>query len=768
MPSPDQFDSTDGALIRDLRRWRHVLVASAIAIAVVVTAAFITERLVMGWILHSGNVLSLATGAQREAWESEETLRRLALQAGDDTLDAIRLRATEDTVRRSLRALRDTVATKPAQATRVDSLAVAFERWHDVFAAPILAGEPLTRALAIDGTQAFDVVMARFDALISEESQIRTQRIARQAVLLWSAYLLCIALLAIIAIAVGRLARGLETKATEAAERQHLIEDQATELESQAASLEEQASQLEEQAAALRERVAERDETNRLLQQASTFLDSALESAPFGIAFYDRALRFQRINSALARINGATVDLHLGRRIEEMIPDIAPQVRPVLEQVLATGEPATDVVIEGTTAADPTRVHRWLVTYYPIRQPGAAPVGVGCMVLDVTEQYRLEQQLRQAQKLEAVGRLAGGIAHDFNNVLTVIQSYAEVLAFELDERDQSREEVEAIRAAADRAAALARQLLAFSRRDVIITRDVDIREVVRGMELILRRLVTQGVELTLSFADQPLIVRIDAGQLEQVVMNLTINAVDAMPDGGRLIVAIEPMPGGNGQPNRARIRVSDTGTGMSREVLDRLFEPFFTTKPAGRGTGLGLATTYAIVHEAGGEITVESTPGAGARFDVILPLSAATEADALRRLSPVRGTPTSSGNEVILLAEDEPAIRTALSRILRASGYRVIEASNGGEALRLAATESGPIHLLLTDVMMPGIGGKELVRRLREKRPETRVILMSGYTDDADLRADLGSARFSFLQKPFAARQVVAAVRDALDAPPAA
>jgi signal transduction histidine kinase/ActR/RegA family two-component response regulator len=767
MPSPDHVESLDDALIRDLRRWRHVLVAAALTIAAVVSAGFAAERLATRWIQHTGNVLRQATSAQRDAWEAEAELRRLALRAPEAAFDATLLRAEEDSVRQILRALRDTVADNSEQGSRVDSLAAAFERWHAVFAAPILAGQPITRSMAIDGTAAFDVVMAHFDAIVAEETRLRTERFARQSVLLWSAFGLCVALLAIVALAVGRLARGLEVKAVQAAEHQHLIEDQATELESQAAALEEQAAQLEEQAEELRQRVAERDETNRLLQQASTFLDSALESAPFGIAFYDRGLRFQRINAALARINGAPADAHLGRRIEEMIPAIAPQIRPILEQVLSTGEASTDVIIEGTTPADPTRPRRWLVTYYPIRQPGAAPVGVGCMVLDVTDQYRLEQQLRQAQKLEAVGRLAGGIAHDFNNVLTVIQSYAEVLAFELGEEDRSREEVEAIRAAADRAAALARQLLAFSRRDVIITRDVDVRDVVRSLELILRRLVSQGVELTLSFADEPLIVRIDAGQLEQVVMNLTINAVDAMPDGGRLTVAIERAAGPNGGPPRARIRVEDTGTGMSTEVQERLFEPFFTTKPAGRGTGLGLATTYAIVHEAGGEITLESRPGAGTRFDIWLPLSSATEADALRRLSPVRGTPTARGTEVILLAEDEPAIRTALSRILRSSGYRVIEASNGGEALRLAATESGPIDLLLTDVMMPGIGGKELVRRLREHRPSTRVILMSGYTDDADLRADLGSARFTFLQKPFAARQVVAAVRDALDAPSA-
>jgi two-component system cell cycle sensor histidine kinase/response regulator CckA len=329
-------------------------------------------------------------------------------------------------------------------------------------------------------------------------------------------------------------------------------------------------------------------------------------------------------------------------------------------------------------------------------------------------------------------------------------------------------EIEAIRGAADRATALSRQLLSFSRREVLIPRDLDVNEVIRGMETIVRRLLRQGMELEVEYAPRPLMVRADSGQLEQVLMNLAINAVDAMPGGGvlriRTSTATEmPRPEGMLAGDCAVLTVTDTGSGMSKEVQERLFEPFFTTKPAGQGTGLGLATTYAIVRDANGVIRVTSTLGEGSAFDVFLPISAEQPKAPEQRMSPAPALVPVRATERLLLAEDEPAIRQALARVLRSHGDEVIEASNGGEALRLAEAEPGRIDLLLSDVMMPGIGGKELAQRLRAARPDVRVILMSGYTDDELLRAELGDARHAFLQKPFAARQVVEAVRRMLD-----
>ncbi len=475
------------------------------------------------------------------------------------------------------------------------------------------------------------------------------------------------------------------------------------------------------------------------------------------------------MNEAIARINGVPADAHIGRAIEEVIPALAPTIRPIMERVLQTGRAEADVLVEGTTAALNGAHRRWIVTYYPIALRNGEPLGVGAMVLDVTERMQLEEQLRQAQKMEAVGRLAGGIAHDFNNILTIIQSYAELLITGLEPGAPWRVEVEAIRGAADRATALSRQLLSFSRREVIIPRDLDLNEVVRGMETIVRRLLRQGMEIEFSYHPEPLLVRVDAGQLEQVLMNLAINGVDAMPEGGTLRILTArapemPRPEGPTAIDCAVLGVQDSGSGMTKEVQERLFEPFFTTKPAGQGTGLGLATTYAIVRDAGGVIRVESTLGRGSEFDVYFPTSTAPSEPAMPGADGKEEPTSGPATERLLLAEDEPAIRQALARVLRTHGYEVIEAANGGEALRLAEAEPGRIDLLLTDVMMPGIGGRELAQRLAGQRPGLRVILMSGYTDDEGLRAEIGDDRHVFLQKPFAARVVVEAVRSLLDA----
>jgi PAS domain S-box-containing protein len=758
-PNPAPHLPPDEHLALGLRRWRTLLGGAVLALAMVAVVGFVAERMSVARTARTGNVLQVTSDVQRLAWRAESHARTYLI--GRDTAARQVTQQAYDSIGILLERLDALEMHSTSGMPHVDSLRVSMADWHAAFVRGADAQGALS--LTLERTAAFDRVMQHLGEFIADEWTTRRALLSTQNNVAWfSLGLLLVSLLAA-GVAGTRLTRGLQVDAELTIERQRRIEDQAAELEQQAMQLEEQASQLEDQSAELRERIIERDETNRLLQQTATFLDSALESAPFGIVFYDRGYRYQRINNALAAMNGQPPEAHIGRRVDEMVPEIAQYIRPVLERVLKTGVAESNVAFEGETRAKPGERRRWLSTYYPIVRTGELPVGVGVMVLDVTEQHRLEQQLRQAQKLEAVGRLAGGIAHDFNNVLTVIQSYAEVLAVELEGKKVGHEEVEAIRAAADRAAALARQLLAFSRRDVIIPRDLDLANVVRGLDLILRRLLRQGVELQLDLHTAPLIVRMDAGQLEQVLMNLAINAVDAMPDGGVLRIRTWGLAGLGARGGRAVLSVEDTGTGMTPEVQERLFEPFFTTKPAGRGTGLGLATGYAIVKEAGGEITVTSAPGRGARFDVILPLSTSHEPDSGQRMSPVYGSAVAGAGERILLVEDEPAIRTALSRILHASGYEVLEASNGGEALRLADAEPSQIHLLLTDVMMPGIGGKELVQRLLEQRPDTRVILMSGFTDDADLRADLGNARFLFLQKPFATRRVLSAIREALD-----
>ncbi len=754
-------------LVEDLRRWRRVFAVAAVVAAVLLVVAFTVRRVASDRTEESAAVLRAANAAQRSAWLVESAVRAYGLR-GDSQAPA-RAAAARSALSASIVELRALVAGDTAQQRRVERLAGSLARWDASFIAPILATGAITAEIAEAGTSAFDQVSADFEAVTTMASARRLALLRSEQ---WTARVIfAVLFLALLsgAVAFLRIAAGLVTAAESAREKQRQLEEQAAELAQQARTMEEQASALELQAAELEHRIEERDDTNRLLERTKAFLDSAIDGSPLGIGIYDRELRFQRVNEALARINGAAMDAHLGRTIEEVIPELAPVIRPILERVLATNRVEADVIVEGQTPAAHGVTRRWQVTYYPIGDPGRPPDGVGCMVLDVTERTLLEAQLRQSQKMEAVGRLAGGIAHDFNNVLTIIHSYAEVLASELPVGTRGREELEAIRAAADRAAALARQLLAFSRRQVVVPRVLDLNEVVGGMESILQRLLRQGIELQLALADEPQLVRMDHGQVEQILMNLAINAVDAMPEGGVLRVSTRRAPDlaqDDGSPGVSAVAlcVQDTGTGMTADVRERIFEPFFTTKPEGEGTGLGLATAYAIVRAAGGVIRVESTPGEGSVFEVVLPARRAEDREPMSRPSPALGIPEPQTGENILVVEDEPAIRNAITRMLRTQGYRVIEAGSGEEALRVASAERGRIDLLLSDVRMPGIGGKELVQRLLEARPGTRIILMSGYTDDELLREELGDARHVFLQKPFTAKTVVTAIRDLLNA----
>ncbi|MEZ4410627.1 MAG: response regulator [Polyangiales bacterium] len=393
----------------------------------------------------------------------------------------------------------------------------------------------------------------------------------------------------------------------------------------------------------------------------------------------------------------------------------------------------------------------------PLRDESGRPAGGVLLWRDITARKRAEEALRRAeeqflhaQKMEAIGRLAGGVAHDFNNVLSIIGNYAALSLRDLEGDDPLREPLEEISAASKRAGKLTRQLLTFSRRHAARLTAVDLNAVIREMETMLRRLLGEDVELLTRLDPALPAVRGDGGQVEQVLMNLAVNARDAMPDGGRLSVETAASEG------RAVLRVSDTGRGMEPEVLAHVFEPFFTTKEVGRGTGLGLATVYGIVTGFGGEVSVQSEPGRGATFTITLATSpdAAVEAAAPR---PEEVSP--GGDETVLLVEDDDAVRALAQEILKRHGYRVLPARNAGEALLLAERHAGPIHLVLTDVVMPHMGGRELVGRLRPLRPSTRVVFMSGYTD-----GPVGHDGAPLVTKPFTVEGLARAVRDALDA----
>jgi PAS domain S-box-containing protein len=394
------------------------------------------------------------------------------------------------------------------------------------------------------------------------------------------------------------------------------------------------------------------------------------------------------------------------------------------------------------------------------------------LVMDLSPQGQLREQLHQAQKMEALGRLAGGIAHDFNNLLTVVNGYSDLLLQPLPPQDAARGKVEAIGLAKERAAALARQLLAFSRRQVVTPQRLDLRTTISGFDRILRRLIGEDVELSTLLCSDPLPILADPTQIEQTLLNLCVNARDAMPDGGRLTISADQRclsaEDLKGHPDRhpgsyATLTVTDTGVGMTAEVMGRIFEPFYTTRgESGSGTGLGLAAVYGIVEQLNGFVSVESAPGQGAGFQVNLPLSAPAP-DAQGDADRERSAP--GGSETILLAEDDAMVRSFTRDLLSSWGYCVIEAGNGEEALRLSSQHEGPLHLLLSDLVMPTMGGRELVEQRSALRPETRTLLVSGYTDDQVVRRGVWARQLPFLQKPWAPADLARKIREVLGEP---
>jgi signal transduction histidine kinase len=379
------------------------------------------------------------------------------------------------------------------------------------------------------------------------------------------------------------------------------------------------------------------------------------------------------------------------------------------------------------------------------------------------ERLQLQQDLARAQKLEAIGRLAGGVAHDFNNVLTAILGSAELLMMDTPPGEHAREEVEIIRDAAVRAQDLIRQLLAFSARQVLQPVVLDLNDLIRDLGRMLRRLIGEDLTLDTDLARDLGAVRADPGQVEQVLVNLAVNARDAMPDGGRLAIRTENVDvtdGGDVPAGPyALIEVTDTGTGMDAPTLARVFEPFFTTKERGKGTGLGLASVYGIVRQSGGHIAVTSTPGVGTSFRIHLPrVDAPVDTSRAARVVSV----PAAGTETLLVAEDEQMVRVLIRKVLEQAGYTVLLASGGAEALQLAARHAGPIQMLVTDVVMPGMNGRELARRLLELRPETKVLYLSGYADDAVERHGVLDPGTAFMQKPFSPGALASRVREVL------
>jgi len=399
----------------------------------------------------------------------------------------------------------------------------------------------------------------------------------------------------------------------------------------------------------------------------------------------------------------------------------------------------------------------------PIRDEGGTITGVAGVAVDVTARRGLQDQVQRAQKLESVGRLAGGIAHDFNNLLTVVLSCAEVLREDAAAgRAAGAEDVEQIREAGQRAQELVRQLLAFGRKQVTAPEPTDLSEVVGGNEQMLRRLLGEDVELLVEREPGLWPVLCDRGHIEQVLLNLAVNARDAMPRGGRFTISTRNVPGGEAGDrgsDTVQLEVRDTGSGMSQDVKSHLFEPFFTTKPPGKGTGLGLATVYGLVTQNGGRIQVESEPGSGTAFEIAFPRC--SRPSSASREPPATGRFV--GSETVLVVEDDPLVRGITSRALRGAGYRVLEAGDGREAIEVVGEASGPVDLVVTDVVMPGMSGPTLAEELAARVPRLRVLFVSGYSREAMAERGVPEAGPGFLAKPFTASALLERVRLLLD-----
>jgi PAS domain S-box-containing protein len=511
----------------------------------------------------------------------------------------------------------------------------------------------------------------------------------------------------------------------------------------------------------------ENKRTQEALQNSEAQYRSLFETAVHGIYRSTLAGRFQQVNPALIAMLG------YDNEDEVLKLDIANDVYADpgrREHFIAEYKYASR--INGIEA----QWKRRNGNIFTVRLSGRAllsgagePLGFQMIAEDTTERRSLEDQLRQSQKMEAIGRLAGGIAHDFNNLLTVIQGYSDLLLEKMNEKDPKRIEASEIKKAAERASSLTQQLLSFSRQQVIAPRIFDLNNSLRQMDGLLRRILGEDVQLETRLDAGLGGIKADPGQIEQVVMNLAVNARDAMPRGGRLIIetsnyktmpvsSSEERPGGLVPGDYVMLAVTDTGTGMDEQTKARIFEPFFTTKPQGKGTGLGLSTVYGIVKQSEGHISVQTQVGAGTAFRIFFP-RVGVQSDTPILAPLLQGI---GGDETVLVVEDEAGVRSLVRQVLQTQGYRVLEAKTGAEALTLCG-RPGDIHLLLTDVVLESMNGRELSEQVCEMRPKTKTIFMSGYTDDAVLRHGVLSQNTPFLQKPFSPSALLKLVRRVLD-----
>ncbi len=550
----------------------------------------------------------------------------------------------------------------------------------------------------------------------------------------------------------------------------HAARELAEELEEQTAQLEATNLELAEALrAAERSREAARKAEAELRDQADV-LRAVIDDSPLAVIVLDLDLRIARWNPSAERVLGWSAEEVLGKSYAVVIPEDRLGEHAGLRADAIGGR--TIMNVESRRRRKDGSLVDVGISVAALHRADGGVRGFAVVLADITERLRLEARLRQTEKMEAVGQLAGGVAHDFNNLLTVITSYSGLLMGDLPPESEMRADVQQIDGAAKRAASLTRQLLAFSRQQVLRPQLLTLNGVVAGLEKLLRRLLREDIEMVIALDPGVGLVKADPGQVEQVLMNLAVNARDAMPRGGTLTIRTANVKLDESYAERRRevavvpgryvmLSVADTGTGMTAEVQERVFEPFFTTKAAGVGTGLGLSTVYGIVKQSGGYIWTYSEPGLGTAFKIYLPLVDVAEevGESGKRKSATR----LAGRETVLVAEDDSALRYVACRALRTFGYSVLEARNGREALGLCERYEGPIHLVLSDLVMPEMSGSELAERIAARHPGVKVLLMSGYAGDEAARMSILRAGDAFIEKPFAVDTLAARVREVLD-----
>ncbi len=740
--TPDALsESGHSLLVPALQRVFASAAVALLAITLSVTGLYAAYHASAQWVVHTREVARVARELHSSTlrWDAAVHAYHSA-ESGDALARAL---AAREQAYANLDSLSRLTIDNDAQQEKARDLRELLVRWDQTFASRSLAGAVTEGGRADvlrEGFRLLDAVQSAEVALTATEERLYLERLRRAAGWQYLMIGTVIVEISVVAILIFRLRRRLIGEAIRDGTQQERLEEQAIELESQTEELEVMNSELMDVAAEAEEHRAE-------AEQAVAEQQALISAMTDVIIVFDGNGTYIKIEPTAPGLLSRPAEELVGKTVFDTFPEPrAREMLAVFRQAIETGRPVRheyEVVIGGR----------------PIAFSGtASPLGrdrVLCVARDITDARAAEAQLRQAQKMEAVGRLAGGIAHDFNNMLAVILSYGSMLAEEISQDDQKYDDIQEINGAAQRAAALTRQLLTFSRQQVLQPTVMDLNQAVSAVENMLRRLTTSTIDFRIELNPLKGFVRADPGQIDQVLVNLAVNASDAMPRGGTLTITTSEVELGDVDARRYGVRqpgayvvlsVSDTGVGMSAEVQSQIFEPFFTTKDVGHGTGLGLATVYGIVQQSDGAVWVQSELGSGTTFKVFLPLL--SKDDESEEPAAVAST-LSRGNGTVLVVEDEDAVRKVALRVLARAGYLVLEARNGVEAAELIRASTATVDLVLTDMLMPGLGGRELAQIVWAQREDARILFMSGYAKDTLVPDDLLRPGVGFLQKPF-------------------